>query len=422
MKKILFFIIVSIFLINRSAAQQNNTPDTVIWLTIEEALEKCETSPRPIFIDVYADWCAPCKQLAATTLKEKQVVDYLNYRYYPVRFNAESPDTVTYQGKTYINRRLGTKNPVHDLAIELLDGNLTYPSLVFIDKQKNKQVVPGFIEGVELIPILVYFNEDIHQSTPFDTFKKYFRKTYPRESKTGYSMVRSIVKWIPFEEAMEKMKTNPKKIFLDISVDWNIGSTMMTMSTYNNPRIGQYLNEKYYPVRLNATSKDTLHVFQDTFYNAENGHPYHQLAVALLQAKMKFPSTLIFNEEAKLINTMQVYLAPEDIEPILMYFGEDAYKNTSWKDYRANFKSNYFTAEYFFNSGEKNTEAGKYEIAMSDYSKAVGLKPDYAEAYYKMGLLKIYQFKKQDEGCKDITKAMELGYDKVTDEVKKLCQ
>ena len=42
-------------------------------------------------------------------------------------------------------------------------------------------------------------------------------------------------------------------------------------------------------------------------------------------------------------------------------------------------------AEKYFNSGVENSKNGEIELAIEDYTQAIELKPDYAEAYYYRG-------------------------------------
>jgi thiol:disulfide interchange protein len=43
----------------------------------DKALEKARESNKLLVVDFYADWCPPCKQMAATTLQNAQVTDWL---------------------------------------------------------------------------------------------------------------------------------------------------------------------------------------------------------------------------------------------------------------------------------------------------------------------------------------------------------
>lgn len=42
-------------------------------------------------------------------------------------------------------------------------------------------------------------------------------------------------------------------------------------------------------------------------------------------------------------------------------------------------------AEKYFNSGVENSKNGEIELAIEDYTHAIELKPDYADAYYYRG-------------------------------------
>ncbi len=308
----------------------------VKWYSLPEALKASEEKPRLILVDFYTDWCGWCKRMDAITFPDSEVATYLNAYFYPVKFNAEGYDTIQYNDTTWINKGLGRK-PTHDLAIKLLNGKLTYPSMLIMDKERKPiTVIPGFRNARELLAILIYLNEGIYKtSVGFPDFEKYFKKTYPEGQK--YSMTRSVVKWLTLEEALAKNEKEPRKIFLDFNVSWSIGSTMMLMTTYNHEVIGKYLNEKFYPVKINALTRDTLN-FGAEYVNTGKHPSYHQLPYAMLQGKMKFPATIILDENNKMINLVQAYLTPEAIEPILKYFGENAYKKTAWVDYFKSFE------------------------------------------------------------------------------------
>src|ERR1700756_3443668 len=85
-------------------AQQNHdaTPDTnhglVKWLTFKEAQEEMKKQPKPLLIDIYTDWCGWCKHMVKTTYSDPNLAGYINTYFYPVQFNAETHDTIEYNG------------------------------------------------------------------------------------------------------------------------------------------------------------------------------------------------------------------------------------------------------------------------------------------------------------------------------------
>ncbi len=73
------------------------------WLTFEEALSAQKQSPKKIMMDVYTNWCGPCKLLDKQTFHNKNLVNYVNEKFYAVKFNGESKSSITYNGQNFSN-------------------------------------------------------------------------------------------------------------------------------------------------------------------------------------------------------------------------------------------------------------------------------------------------------------------------------
>ena len=58
----------------------------------EEALKKASDSKKPVFIDVYTQWCGPCKMMAAQTFPLKEVGDFFNKNFISLQLDAETPE------------------------------------------------------------------------------------------------------------------------------------------------------------------------------------------------------------------------------------------------------------------------------------------------------------------------------------------
>lgn len=146
-------------------------------------------------------------------------------------------------------------------------------------------------------------------------------------------------KWYSFEEAMELSKKSQKKVFIDVFTDWCGWCKKMDASTFADSIIRAYMAEHYYPVKLNAERKDTVFFNGSYYVNPSPATPRstHQLAAALLQGRMSYPSFVILNEKFEILNTVIGYKSAKDLEPILHFFGENAYGKTTFAKYLETF-------------------------------------------------------------------------------------
>jgi len=106
----------------------------VKWYSIEDAIELNKDEPRKIMVDVYTDWCGPCKIMDKKVFGDQRVADHLNENYYAVKLDGEYKDAIEYEGITYEFVKQGGRG-YHELAAALLDGRMAYPTVVFLDEE-----------------------------------------------------------------------------------------------------------------------------------------------------------------------------------------------------------------------------------------------------------------------------------------------
>jgi len=147
MKKLLF----ALFLIITTVSSQ---AQEIKWMTLDEALALQKKNPKPIFMDVYTDWCGPCKMLDKNTFQTKEVSEFINATYYAVKFNGEGNSEVNYKGKKYTNpgydsTRKG-RNSMHEFTGFLnVEG---YPSMYILDKKGDiAKVIVGYYQPEQLL-------------------------------------------------------------------------------------------------------------------------------------------------------------------------------------------------------------------------------------------------------------------------------
>lgn len=173
MKKLLLAPLFLLFTISATAQ--------VNWMTFEEAEEALKKEPRKLLVDVYTLWCGPCKMMEAQTFKNPVIAKYINENFYPVKFNAEGADPVTFKGKTFENPdyqegRRG-RNSTHQLAYAIagVNGRLSYPTVVYLDEELNIiSPVPGFLRPPQIEPLLHFVVEEAYNEMQFEEYKKNF--------------------------------------------------------------------------------------------------------------------------------------------------------------------------------------------------------------------------------------------------------
>ncbi|RAV27770.1 thioredoxin family protein [Sinomicrobium soli] len=78
-------------------AQQNSSENTGIIfsnLAFKKVIETAKTGHKKIFVDAYATWCAPCKQLQKTTFKDAKAAAYFNKNFINVSIDVEKGEGV----------------------------------------------------------------------------------------------------------------------------------------------------------------------------------------------------------------------------------------------------------------------------------------------------------------------------------------
>lgn len=148
------------------------------------------------------------------------------------------------------------------------------------------------------------------------------------------------IAWISFEDAVERSKEDPKKLLIDIYTDWCGWCKKMDKDAYANETLIKYINKNFYAVKFNAEQTESIDFDGHTFkFVAQGRRGVHELAVALTNNKLSYPTTVFMDEDFRIIQPIPGYMNAKSLDPILKYIGGNKFKDTSWDDFQKNYKS-----------------------------------------------------------------------------------
>ncbi len=311
----------------------------VKWMTLQEAMEKEKTQPRPIIMDFYTDWCGWCKQMMKTTYANPDLAGYINNNFYPVKFNAETKDTIEYLGEKY--GPVGTgRGATNALAIKLLQNKLMYPTTMFLnnyDKKKDEfsfsMLAQGYLDNTKFEPILVFTLENAFRNSSYDDFKAGYDVAF---SDTATERRLKEIKWKTPVEAFNNKETSKKKTLVLIHTEWCNACRVMQRSSFIDTTVEKYVTDKYDLVDFNPEITDAITFKGQTFSNARTPQaPFHQLAITLCRNSFTLPTMVILDESMNIVDAIPFYLPAGSLKNIVTFYGDDVYKKKSWNDFMA---------------------------------------------------------------------------------------
>lgn len=174
--------------------------EAINWISFDKAVELAQKNHKHIIVDIFTQWCGPCKMMSKNTFTNPGIAKYINEHFYAVKFDAENFDTLRFtlnipdtirDKKTGRVIKVGTKkqplvfyNPspkgtpraVHQFAASILDNNLSYPSFVFLnDKIQRIDIVKGYHTAQQFEPIIKYIGSSGYAKHKYDEWLKTFK-------------------------------------------------------------------------------------------------------------------------------------------------------------------------------------------------------------------------------------------------------
>jgi thioredoxin-related protein len=146
------------------------------------------------------------------------------------------------------------------------------------------------------------------------------------------------VKWYSIEEAIQLTTQEPRVLVIDVYTDWCGWCKRMDANTFSDPEIVQLLNEKFYPVKLNAEGKEDIVIGDRTFKYVESGRSgYHEVAAIVTQGRLSYPTLSYVDDQGRLLEASAGYVTPEQLKVHLDYYADGSYKTESFEDYKASY-------------------------------------------------------------------------------------
>jgi thioredoxin-related protein len=148
----------------------------------------------------------------------------------------------------------------------------------------------------------------------------------------------SEINWITsIDELQAKMQQEPRKVYMDIYTGWCGWCKKMDASTFSNPSLVKYMNRNFYAVKLDAERQDVIH-FLGKEYKYEPQYKANTFAVELMKGQMSYPTSIIMMENFQNPMPIPGYHDVKEMETILSYFGDNAYKHQAWDAYQKGYK------------------------------------------------------------------------------------
>lgn len=144
------------------------------------------------------------------------------------------------------------------------------------------------------------------------------------------------IQWLTIEEAFAKIQKEPRKVLIDVYTDWCGWCKVMDRETFKDKAVTDYINKKYYAVKLDAEQKGTIKLGDKEFkYLAQGGRGINEIALALTNNQPSYPTTVFLDDKFNMIQPLPGYLKAKEFHQIITFFGEDYHKKQDFESYKA---------------------------------------------------------------------------------------
>jgi thioredoxin-related protein len=155
MKYIFFLSAILIYTGIYSQKKQINYLKSTNW---QDIISKAKLDNKGIFVELYATWCVPCKQMELNVLSKQAIIDSINYNFEPIRLqfdSTKSDDSITIR-KRQLSQYIVNKYDVNGLPtylyfnsngdiLEKQTGELTEADFLALTSNVSRKKDPYYI-------------------------------------------------------------------------------------------------------------------------------------------------------------------------------------------------------------------------------------------------------------------------------------
>jgi len=145
--------------------------------------------------------------------------------------------------------------------------------------------------------------------------------------------------WMTVEQAVSKLQQEKRPVLIDLYTTWCGWCKEMDRKTYSNKNVAGYLRDKYYSVKVDAETHEVIN-WQGRAYSFNPQYRSNEFALYLTHGQLEFPTTIII-PPGEAPQAIPGYLEPKELELLVKYFGDGAYKSEGFDVYQKRFKGSW---------------------------------------------------------------------------------
>lgn len=159
----------------------------------------------------------------------------------------------------------------------------------------------------------------------------------------------ALVQWTDIGTAQKAAKKDGKPLLIDVHTSWCGPCRMLDKNTFHDAQTAAYINANFHPVKFDAEGGDPVVYNGKTYTNpsydpamkaSRNGTHELTMQIAPVNGRVAYPTIVYMDKDGQVLAPVQGYYTPEQIEPILTYFGDKVNEKQEFPDFQKSFKSN----------------------------------------------------------------------------------